>query len=478
MPEAPKEETPKPFDEMLEPDGTVRMAYGQYGEWLDSTSKDFLNKKNSLADLMFRRLGITFTVYGDDAATERLIPFDIIPRIIDPQEWDFLSRGAIQRVDALNAFLDDIYHDQAILKAGRIPPELVLNNDAFRPEMLDLDLPRRVYAHIAGVDVVRTGPREFYVLEDNVRTPSGVSYMLENRQTMMRLFPDLFSMHNVAPVERYPTELRSNLRAIAPQGVDDPNVVLMTAGQLNSAYFEHAFLATEMGIELVEGQDLFVDDGLVFMRTTEGPKRVDVIYRRIDDDFLDPLTFRPDSMLGVPGLLSVVRRGRVSVVNAIGTGVADDKAMYVYVPEMIRFYLGEEPTLQNVPTYQLRDTSDYKYVLENLESLVVKEVHGSGGYGMLVGPSSTKKEREAYALRLKADPEAFIAQPTLSLSTCPTYVDQGVAPRHVDLRPFVLSGQRTTVMPGGLTRVALNEGSLVVNSSQGGGTKDTWVLER
>jgi len=285
LPEAPNEDTPKPFDEMLEPDGTVRMAYGQYGEWLDSTSKDFLNKKNSLADLMFRRLGITFTVYGDDAATERLIPFDIIPRIIDPQEWDFLSRGAIQRVDALNAFLDDIYHDQAILKAGRIPPALVLNNDAFRPEMLDLDLPRRVYAHIAGVDVVRTGPRDFYVLEDNVRTPSGVSYMLENRQTMMRLFPDLFSMHNVAPVERYPSELRSNLRAIAPLGVDDPNVVLMTPGQLNSAYFEHAFLATEMGIELVEGQDLFVDDGLVFMRTTEGPKRVDVIYRRIDDDF-------------------------------------------------------------------------------------------------------------------------------------------------------------------------------------------------
>ena len=302
--------------------------------------------------------------------------------------------------------------------------------------------------------------------------------MLENRQTMMRLFPDLFSMHNVAPIERYPTELRSNLRAIAPIGVDDPNVVLMTPGQLNSAYFEHAFLATEMGIELVEGQDLFVDDGLVFMRTTAGPKRVDVIYRRIDDDFLDPLTFRPDSMLGVPGLLSVVRRGRVSVVNAIGTGVADDKAMYVYVPEMIRFYLGEEPILQNVPTYQLRDPSDYKYVLENLENLVVKEVHGSGGYGMLVGPTSTKKEREDYALRLKANPEAFIAQPTLSLSTCPTYVEQGVAPRHVDLRPFVLSGQRTTVMPGGLTRVALNEGSLVVNSSQGGGTKDTWVLER
>lgn len=384
----------------------------------------------------------------------------------------------IQRVDALNAFLDDVYHDQAILKAGRIPPELVLNNDAFRPEMLDMDLPRRIYAHIAGVDVVRTGPRDFFVLEDNVRTPSGVSYMLENRQTMMRLFPELFATNHVAPVERYPSELRANLRSVAPIGVDDPTVVLLTPGQHNSAFFEHAFLATEMGIELVEGQDLFVDDGLVFMRTTEGPKRVDVIYRRVDDDYIDPLAFRSDSMLGVPGLLSVIRRGRVTLTNAIGTGVADDKAMYVYVPEMIRFYLGEEPILQNVPTYSLRNKDDYKYVLENLESLVVKEVHGSGGYGMLVGPKSTKKEREEYTKRLKADPDAFIAQPTLALSTCPTYVDEGVAPRHVDLRPFVLSGQRTTVVPGGLTRVALKEGSLVVNSSQGGGTKDTWVLER
>ena len=466
------------FDEMLEADGTVRMAFSQYAEWLEGCSKDFLSKKNSQADLMFRRLGITFTVYGDSASTERLIPFDIIPRIIDPKEWDYLSRGCIQRVDAINAFLDDVYHDQAILKAGRIPPELVLNNDAFRAEMLDLDLPRRVYAHIAGVDLVRTGEREFFVLEDNVRTPSGVSYMLENRQTMMRLFPELFSVNHVAPVERYPTELLNNLRSIAPLGVDDPTVVLMTPGQYNSAFFEHAFLATEMGIELVEGQDLFVKDGLVYMRTTEGPRRVDVIYRRVDDDFIDPLAFRSDSALGIPGLLSVVRRGRVTLANAIGTGVADDKAMYVYVPEMIRFYLGEEPILQNVPTYSLRNPDDYKYVLENLESLVVKEVHGSGGYGMLVGPKSTKKEREDYAKRLKADPDAFIAQPTLALSTCPTFVEEGVAPRHVDLRPFVLSGQRTTVMPGGLTRVALKEGSLVVNSSQGGGTKDTWVLER
>lgn len=468
----------KTFDEMLEADGTVRMAYSQYAEWLEGTSKEFLSRKNSQADLMFRRLGITFTVYGDGASTERLIPFDIIPRILDPKEWDYLSRGAIQRVDAINAFLHDVYHDQAIIKAGIVPAELILNNDAFRPEMLDLDLPRRIYGHIAGVDLVRTGEREFYVLEDNVRTPSGVSYMLENRQTMMRLFPELFASNHIAPVERYPAELLNNLRSVAPHGVDDPTVVLLTPGQYNSAFFEHAFLATEMGIELVEGQDLFVNDGLVFMRTTDGPKRVDVIYRRVDDDFIDPLAFKSESALGVPGLLSVIRRGRVTLTNAIGTGVADDKAMYVYVPEMIRFYLGEEPILQNVPTYSLRKPDDCKYVLENLGELVVKEVHGSGGYGMLVGPTSTKKEQEEYAKRIKADPEAFIAQPTLSLSTCPTFVEAGIAPRHVDLRPFVLSGARTTVMPGGLTRVALKEGSLVVNSSQGGGTKDTWVLER
>lgn len=315
---------------MLEPDGTVRMAYVQYGEWLDGVSKEFMIRKNDQADMMFKRLGITFTVYGDDSSTERMIPFDIIPRIIDPNQWDYLSCGAIQRVDALNAFLDDIYHDQAILKAGRIPKELVLNNDAFRPEMLDLDLPKRVYGHIAGVDLVCTGERDFFVLEDNVRTPSGVSYMLENRQTMMRLFPELFSMNNIAPVERFASELCANLKSVAPLGVDDPTIVLLTPGRFNSAFFEHAFLATEMGIELVEGQDLFVNDGLVFMRTTEGPKRIDVIYRRIDDDFIDSLAFRSVSMLGVPGLLSVIRRGRVTFTNAIGTGVADDKAMYVY----------------------------------------------------------------------------------------------------------------------------------------------------
>ena len=456
--------------------GDMRPAYQQYGHWLHSTPNDTLSRKHDQADLMFRRLGITFTVYGQDEGTERLIPFDIIPRILDAEEWAFLEKGTIQRVKALNAFLHDVYHDQEILHAGVVPAELVLTNDAYQPQMLGLDLPRRTYAHIAGVGLVRVGEKEFYVLEDNVRTPSGVSYMLENRQIMMRLFPELFSQLAVAPVDRYPDQLLGSLQSVAPPGVDDPTVVLMTPGIYNSAYFEHAFLATEMGIELVEGQDLFVGDDGVYMRTTEGPQRVDVIYRRVDDASIDPLAFEPGSMLGVPGMLAAVRNGWVTLANAIGTGVADDKAMYVYVPEMIRFYLGEEPILNNVPTYSLRNEDDRRYVLDNLAELVVKEVHGSGGYGMLVGPSSTKKEQAEFAKRIKAKPENYIAQPTLSLSTCPTFVNSGVAPRHVDLRPFVLSGRKTVVMPGGLTRVAMKAGSLVVNSSQGGGTKDTWVL--
>jgi len=464
------------FDEMHEDEGGVRKAYQAYGDWLHATAPERLIRKHEAADMMFRRLGITFTVYGRDEGTERLIPFDIIPRILDADEWDFLSRGVIQRVDALNAFLHDIYHDQEILHAGKIPAELVLTNEAYRPEMLGLDLPRNIYAHISGVDIVRVGEKEFYVLEDNVRTPSGVSYMLENRQTMMRLFPELFTDRLVAPVDRYPDELLRNLISVAPGGVSSPTVVVMTPGVYNSAYFEHAFLATEMGVELVEGQDLFVGDDGVYMRTTEGPRPVHVIYRRIDDDFIDPLAFRPDSALGVPGLLAAVRNGWVTLANAIGTGVADDKAMYIYVPEMIRFYLGQEPILSNVPTYNLRHADDCAYVLEHLPELVVKEVHGSGGYGMLVGPAATKKQCNEFAKLIKACPENYIAQPTLSLSTCPTFIDSGIAPRHVDLRPFVLSGQRTTVMPGGLTRVAMTEGSLVVNSSQGGGTKDTWVL--
>ncbi|MBX3679516.1 MAG: circularly permuted type 2 ATP-grasp protein, partial [Rhodocyclaceae bacterium] len=429
------------------------------------------------ADTLFHRFGITFAVYGEDAGVERLIPFDIIPRIITAKEWSTMSAGLSQRVQALNAFVHDVYHDQAILKAGRIPAEDVLNNAQFRPEMRGVAVAQNVYAHIAGVDVVRAGEGEFYVLEDNLRVPSGVSYMLEDRRMMMRLFPELFSSNRVAPVDHYPNLLLDTLRSVAPMSLDDPTVVVMTPGAYNSAYFEHAFLAQQMGVELVEGQDLFVKDEQVFMRTTRGPKRVDVIYRRIDDDFLDPLAFRKDSMLGVAGLLSAYRAGKVTLCNAIGSGVADDKSIYPHVPEMIRFYLGEEPILNNVPTYRCRDAGELSYVLANLAELVVKEVHGAGGYGMLVGPTSSKAEIEEFRKRLLASPERYIAQPTLALSACPTFVESGVAPRHIDLRPFVLSGKEVRMAPGGLTRVALREGSLVVNSSQGGGTKDTWVLE-
>lgn len=464
------------FDEMNGPGGDVRDSYQSYQTWLAETPRETLELKRAEADALFRRLGITFYVYGDGGSTERLIPFDILPRILAASEWATIESGCIQRVRALNAFLHDVYHEQEILKAGKVPEDLVLNNAAYRPEMYGVDLPHRVYSHIAGIDVVRVGPDDFFVLEDNMRTPSGVSYMLENRETMMRLFPELFSTLNVRPVGSYPDQLLQNLRAVAPGHIEDPQVAVLTPGSFNSAYFEHVFLAEEMGVEIVEGQDLFVDDGKVFMRTTEGPEPVHVIYRRIDDEFLDPLAFNPDSALGVPGLLSVVRSGGVTLANAIGAGVADDKAIYTFVPEIIRFYLGEEPILQNVPSYLCRNGDDLKYVLEHLDELVVKEVHGSGGYGMLVGPMSTKAECEAYKERILADPADFIAQPTLALSTCPTLVDQGVAPRHVDLRPFVLSGETTSLVPGAFTRVALREGSLVVNSSQGGGTKDTWVL--
>jgi uncharacterized circularly permuted ATP-grasp superfamily protein len=427
-------------------------------------------------------VGITFAVYGDQDAdgsgTERLIPFDVIPRIIPAAEWRKLEAGLRQRVKALNAFLHDVYHEQAILRAGHIPAEQVFRNSQYRPEMHGVDVASQIYSHIAGIDVVRAGAGEFYVLEDNLRVPSGVSYMLENRKMMMRLFPDLFARNKVAPVAHYPDLLLNNLRSVAPQGVDEPTVVLLTPGMYNSAYFEHAFLAQEMGIELVEGQDLFVRDNAVWMRTTRGPQRVDVIYRRIDDDFIDPLAFRSDSSLGVPGLLSVYRAGRVTLANAIGTGIADDKSIYPYVPVMIEFYLGEKPLLANVPTHLCRKKDDLAYVLDHLPELVVKEVHGAGGYGMLVGPAASREEIATFAKRLRASPDNYIAQPTLALSTCPTYVESGVAPRHIDLRPFVLSGREVTMVPGGLTRVALREGSLVVNSSQGGGTKDTWVLER
>jgi uncharacterized circularly permuted ATP-grasp superfamily protein len=464
------------YDEMFDAAGRARDHCARYRQWLDGQPAERMAQKRAEADALFHRLGITFAVYGEDAGTERLIPFDFVPRILPANDWTLLAEGLRQRVRALNAFLADVYHDQAILKAGRIPAEPVLCNAQYRPEMQGIDVPGGIYAHIAGIDVVRAGDGRFYVLEDNLRVPSGVSYMLENRKMMMRLFPELFSVHAVEPVEHYPDVLLDNLTSVAQPGITDPTVVLLTPGAHNSAYFEHAFLAQQMGIELVEGQDLFVRDDFLFMRTTRGPQRVDVIYRRIDDDYLDPLVFRSDSMLGVPGLLTVYRAGRVTIANAVGTGIADDKSIYPYVPDMIRFYLDEEPKLGNVQTWILRQEQDCAYVLEHLAELVVKEVHGAGGYGMLIGPAASRAEIEAFRARIIAHPERYIAQPTLALSTSPTFVEKGLAPRHIDLRPFVLSGRDITIVPGGLTRVALRDGSLVVNSSQGGGTKDTWVL--
>jgi uncharacterized circularly permuted ATP-grasp superfamily protein len=462
------------FDEMLLGADSPREHYQAYQQWLGETNADAMAAKRAEADLIFRRIGITFSVYGDESGTERLIPSDVVPRIISGTEWEQLRRGLVQRVTAINRFLADIYHEQAILKAGVIPAEQILLNDQFQVAMIGMKLPHDTYAHIVGVDIVRHNDGDYYVLEDNLRVPSGVSYMLQNRKMMMRLFPDLFRRYAVQPVEHYPALLLQTLRAATH--VDRPTVVLLTPGRFNSAYFEHTFLAQQMGIELVEGQDLFVKDGYVFMRTTSGPQRVDVIYRRVDDVFLDPLAFRADSMLGVPGLLAAYRLGRVVIANAIGTGVADDKSIYPYVPEMVRFYLGEEPILKNVPTWMCRKPDDLAYVLDHLAELVVKEVHGAGGYGMLVGPTSSRQEIEDFRAVLKANPGNYIAQPTLALSTCPTFVEEGVAPRHIDLRPFVLVGRDIRMVPGGLTRVALRKGSLVVNSSQGGGTKDTWVV--
>jgi uncharacterized circularly permuted ATP-grasp superfamily protein len=466
------------FDEMRGLTGEVQAHYRSFVDWIEKLAPEHLAQKRQEADVLFQRVGITFAVYGEEAGTERLIPFDIIPRIIPAAEWQVLERGLAQRVRALNLFLRDIYNEQSILKEGIIPPRKVLENAQYRSVMEALRVPGGTYAHVAGVDIVRAGAGEFYVLEDNLRVPSGVSYMLENRKMMMRLFPEAFARNEVAPIDHYPDLLLDTLRQVAPEGVSDPTVCLLTPGSYNSAYFEHTFLAQQMGIELVEGQDLVVRDQTVYMRTTRGPKRVDVIYRRIDDDFLDPQVFRPDSLLGVPGLFSAYRAGRVTLANAIGTGVADDKSMYPHVPELIEYYLGEKPILKNVPTWQLRKKDELHHVLEHLQELVVKEVHGSGGYGMLVGPASTMAQRAEFRERILANPEKYIAQPTLALSTCPTFVERGIAPRHIDLRPFVLSGKEVRMVPGGLTRVALKEGSLVVNSSQGGGTKDTWVLER
>ncbi len=463
----------------------VRPHYKSYLDWLSRQDPQAMRGRREEAEMIFRRVGITFAVYGDKdedgAGTERLIPFDLIPRVIPAHEWRDMQKGLVQRVTALNRFIYDIYHGQEILKAGVIPTEQILHNAQFRPEMMGVDVPHNVYSSISGIDIVRApnaqGEGEYYVLEDNLRVPSGVSYMLEDRKMMMRLFPELFSQHRVAPVAHYPDLLLETLRASCPATTDNPTVVVLTPGMYNSAYFEHAFLAQQMGVELVEGQDLFVKDNFVYMRTTRGPTRVDVIYRRVDDDFLDPKVFRSTSTLGCEGLMDVYRAGHVSICNAVGTGIADDKSIYPYVPQMIEFYLGEKPILNNVPTFQCRKKEDLQYTLDHLSELVVKEVHGAGGYGMLVGPAATKAEIEDFRRVLIAKPDGYISQPTLSLSSCPTYVESGIAPRHIDLRPFVLSGKTVQMVPGGLTRVALKEGSLVVNSSQGGGTKDTWILE-
>ena len=477
------------FDEMYAQlpfiDSAVRPHYRNYLDWLKRQDPQTMRDRREEAEMIFRRVGITFAVYGDKdedgAGTERLIPFDLIPRIIPAHEWTSMQKGLVQRVNALNMFIHDVYHEQNILKAKIIPSEQILNNAQYRPEMHGVDVPHKVYSQISGIDIVRApdaqGNGEYYVLEDNLRVPSGVSYMLEDRKMMMRLFPELFSQHRVAPVAHYPDLLLETLRASSPSTTDNPTVVVLTPGMYNSAYFEHAFLAQQMGVELVEGQDLFVKDSFVYMRTTRGPKRVDVIYRRVDDDFLDPSVFRPTSTLGCSGLMDAYRAGHVNICNAVGTGIADDKSIYPYVPQMIEFYLGETPILNNVPTFQCRKKEDLDYTLAHLSELVVKEVHGAGGYGMLVGPAATKAEIEEFRQVLLAKPDGYISQPTLSLSSCPTYVESGIAPRHIDLRPFVLSGTNVQMVPGGLTRVALKEGSLVVNSSQGGGTKDTWILE-
>lgn len=466
------------FDEMNGDKGGIRPPYASLCEWLGTQRLEDLWRKQTEAEALFRRTGITFAVYGDSTAAERLIPFDIIPRIISAAEWRHLTAGIVQRVKALNAFMYDVYHDQEILKAGILPADLITENTAFVKPMQGLNPPLKIYSHVIGIDIVRTGEDDFFVLEDNTRTPSGVSYMLENRETMMHMFPDLFSQNRVAPVETYPDHLLKTLESVAPSGLDrEPVIAVLTPGIHNSAYFEHSFLADQMGVELVEGQDLVVGDGVLSMKTTRGLRQVDVLYRRIDDDFLDPLVFRADSMLGVPGLFDAYRQGRVTIVNAPGAGIADDKAIYCYIPDIVQFYMGEASILKTVRTFNCRKADELAYVLEHLEELVVKEVHGSGGYGMLIGPVASKEEIATFRAKLTKRPGNYIAQPTLALSTCPTLVESGVAPRHLDLRPFVLVGDQVRIVPGGLTRVAMRQGSLVVNSSQGGGTKDTWVLE-
>ena len=459
-------------------EGKGRQPYLKLIPWIEEQGFGKLSKQSIQAEELFRSIGITFNVYGDSDGEERIIPFDLIPRIISSREWLHLEKGIIQRVAAINAFLADIYHRQEIIRAGIIPSELINSNVSYLPEMCGFTPPGNIYTHIVGVDIVRTGPDEFFVLEDNARVPSGVSYMIENRATMLQMFPELFANHRIRTVSDYPKQLFQSLAESASSFIDDPNVAILTPGIFNSAYYEHSFLADEMGIDLLEGSDLEVRGGRVTIRTTTGTSPVDVIYRRIDDDYLDPLSFNPDSVLGTPGLFDAYRNGAVMLANAPGAGIADDKAVYSYMPEIIKFYTGEKPLLDNVPTWRCADPESLQYVISNLDDMVVKEVNGSGGYGMLVGPAASKRELNDFSRKLRANPSNYIAQPTLSLSTVPVLTRSGLAPRHVDLRPFVLvSPEKIRVTPGGLTRVALKKGSLVVNSSQGGGTKDTWVLE-
>jgi len=467
------------FDEIMGVPGDtrVRPELAALGRWIEDTPDAELRRRQQAAETTFRQLGITFAVYGENEAAERIIPFDIVPRVFLHDEWTRLSEGLVQRVEAINAFLEDIYGERRILKEGILPEDLVMGNAQFRPEIAGMRPPHGVWAHICGIDLVRTGPDDFFVLEDNARTPSGVSYMLENREAMLRLCPELFREFRVAAVDSYPDRLLETMKSVAPHGVSAPTCVVLTPGHYNSAYYEHSFLADTMGVELVEAADLVVDDDVVWMRTIAGRVKVDVIYRRIDDDYLDPLVFRPDSALGVPGLIAAYAAGNVAIINAPGNGIADDKAIYSYMPEIVRFYAGGEAKLPNVETFRCREPQALQYTLDNLDRLVVKLVDGSGGYGMLVGPTASRAEIEAFRAALIAEPHRYIAQPTLALSTCPTLVEDGLVPRHIDFRPFVLSGaDRVSITPGGLTRVALREGSLVVNSSQGGGTKDSFVL--
>ena len=468
------------YNEMLNMRGQkVRNLYKNLDNWLSNQNINSLMRQSIKAEELFRKVGITFNVYGEDEAEERLIPFDLMPRIIDSKEWNLIEKGITQRLIALNMFLEDIYSKQNIVKENIIPSKLINNNAAFLPEMCDFKPPGGIYTHISGIDLVRTSEKNFFVLEDNLRVPSGASYMIENRSTMMHMFPELFTIYNVKPVFNYPDLLLKSLIKTSKSSSRKPNVAVLTPGVFNSAYYEHTFLADEMGVNLLEWRDLLIEDNKVVIRTTQGIEQVDIIYRRIDDTYLDPLSFNPDSRIGSPGLFDVYRAGNVMIANAPGTGIADDKAVYSYIPEIIKFYLDEEPILKNVKTWRCSEKKSLKYVIDNLDKLVVKEVHGSGGYGMLIGPTSSKKEIENFKQKLISKPSNYIAQPTLSLSSVPILTKKGLAPRHVDLRPFALmSPNDIKITNGGLSRVALKENSLLVNSSQGGGTKDTWIVDK